>query len=77
MGLGLDGMGLDDDADMLREIRLAHLLLGQPDRDASGPVALPGTQAVLHAAWSGGRAAILGPDDGGGRLAPVPRPICC
>ncbi|GHC89470.1 amidohydrolase family protein [Novosphingobium pokkalii] len=70
MGLGLDGMGLDDDADMLREIRLAHLLLGQPDRDHGGPVTLPDSQPVLHAAWSGGRAAILGPDDGGGRLAP-------
>lgn len=64
MGLGMDGMALDDDEDMLREIRLANLLIGQPC--SHGPVAPP--HIALEAAWQGGRRAILG-EDGGGIIA--------
>lgn len=70
LGLGLDGMALDDDADMLRELRLANLLMTQPQAGGNGPVALPDPAPALHAAWVGGRAAILGTADGGGQIAP-------
>ncbi|MBC2665178.1 amidohydrolase family protein [Novosphingobium flavum] len=69
VGLGLDGMALDDDEDMLRELRLAHLLMSQPCRHQQGPVARPDPATALKAAWEGGRAAILGAD-GGGRIVP-------
>ncbi|WP_082835811.1 amidohydrolase family protein [Croceicoccus bisphenolivorans] len=74
-GLGLDGMALDDDQDMLRELRLAHLMLTQPCRHEEGPVARPDATATLHAAWEDGRRAILGADGGGRITAGAPADI--
>jgi cytosine/adenosine deaminase-related metal-dependent hydrolase len=53
VGIGLDGMAFDDDADMLREVRLASRLLG-PRGDAN-----PGLDrlGILRAAFSDGRVA--------------------
>jgi cytosine/adenosine deaminase-related metal-dependent hydrolase len=66
-GIGLDGMSLDDDDDMLREIRLLRHLAN---------IAIPGqldeaipVSALFDAALRTGRRTIVG-DDGGGTLAP-------
>ncbi len=53
VGIGLDGMAFDDDADMLREVRLASRLLG-PRGDARPGLDRPG---ILRAAFSDGRVA--------------------
>ncbi|WP_306118231.1 MULTISPECIES: amidohydrolase family protein [unclassified Roseitalea] len=53
LGIGLDGMAMDDDADMLREVRLAAQVLGGRGFDRPG---LP-RKAVLAAAFSTGRRA--------------------
>jgi cytosine/adenosine deaminase-related metal-dependent hydrolase len=63
LALGLDGMSLDDDDDMLREMRLLKFGLAQgvrsdPPRDI---------ELALDALWSSGRRSILG-EDGGGRI---------
>jgi len=65
-GIGLDGMSLDDDEDMLREIRLLRHL---SNLAAPGEVeeVLP-VSALFDAAIKAGRCSILG-DDGGGALA--------
>lgn len=62
-GIGLDGMSLDDDEDMLREMRLLKIGL-EP-----GIAADPEADAVLAlaAGWQIGRRSIVG-EDGGGRL---------
>ncbi|WP_145612201.1 amidohydrolase family protein [Nitrospirillum amazonense] len=64
LAFGLDGMSLDDDDDMLREMRLAYHLAGAAagDGEALSPA------DVLKGAWETGRHTILG-NDGGGRLA--------
>lgn len=61
LGIGLDGMGLDDDADILRETRLTSMILGPRRFD------MPGfSQAdVLRAAFSTGRRAYDGTDGAG------------
>lgn len=56
LGIGLDGMAIDDDADMLREVRLAAKLLGPRRFDAPGLSC--GT--VLRAAFADGRVAYDG-----------------
>jgi cytosine/adenosine deaminase-related metal-dependent hydrolase len=56
LGVGLDGMALDDDEDMLREVRLTAMLLGPRRFDTAG---LP-REAVLRAAFSDGRVAYDG-----------------
>lgn len=56
LGLGLDGMALDDDADMFRELRLAMSLLAPKRFDQSGL----SRQALLCAAYSDGRIAYDG-----------------
>ena len=65
-GIGMDGMALDDDEDMLREVRLANLLMTQP-QEGSEPMAAPCPGHALHAGWAGGRYGLLG-EDGGGRI---------
>ena len=64
-GIGLDGMSLDDDDDMLREIRLLRHLgnIAAPGQ-AEEAVPLP---VLFDAALVTGRRTILG-NDGGGRL---------
>jgi cytosine/adenosine deaminase-related metal-dependent hydrolase len=64
VGVGLDGLSLDDDNDMLRELRLAWRLNAG---DGLAPAITPA--AVLDVACRTGRRSILG-DDGGGGLAP-------
>lgn len=66
-GIGLDGMGLDDDEDMLREMRLLRHLANLDASDWSGEVLTPAE--ALRAAVQTGRHGILG-EDGGGRIAP-------
>ena len=53
LGLGLDGMALDDDSDLLRETRLTAVLLGQQSNSLS-------RKAVLRAVFSDGRVAYDG-----------------
>ncbi len=66
--LGLDGMSLDDDQDMLRELRLVHHGFARPAKDH--PAIDP--SMILDAATRIGRRTILG-DDGGGRIEPGAR----
>jgi cytosine/adenosine deaminase-related metal-dependent hydrolase len=64
-GLGLDAQPIDDDDDMLREMRLVHLLhQGFGFEETLSPARL------LRAAMRDGRAAILGSDDGPAPLDP-------
>jgi cytosine/adenosine deaminase-related metal-dependent hydrolase len=65
LALGLDGMSLDDDQDMLRELRLVHHGFARPakDRPALDPA------LILDGAMRIGRRTILG-EDGGGLIAP-------
>ncbi len=56
LGIGLDGMALDDDADMLRELRLTAALLGPRGFDRPGLARAD----VLRAAFSDGRVAFDG-----------------
>ncbi len=60
-GIGLDGMALDDDEDMLREIRLLRHLARATTREPISDAAL------FDAAVRVGRETILG-DDGGGAI---------
>ncbi len=53
LALGLDGMAIDDDADMLRESRLAALLLGPRGFDRQGI----DRSAILRALFADGRVA--------------------
>jgi 5-methylthioadenosine/S-adenosylhomocysteine deaminase len=66
VGVGLDGQALDDDQDMLRELRLAWSLADLAEPEA-GPL-MPG--ALLGLGTSGGAAITLGPEAPLGRLAP-------
>ncbi|ARN18726.1 amidohydrolase family protein [Piscinibacter gummiphilus] len=59
-GLGLDGMSLDDDEDMLRELRLAWHLLAASDRRGRFTFADLFRAACVH-----GRTTVTGPDGGG------------
>jgi cytosine/adenosine deaminase-related metal-dependent hydrolase len=60
VALGLDGYGLDEDDDALRELRLAHLLhAGTGFRVAASRAAL------LRAALAAGRLSVTNVDDGG------------
>jgi len=59
-GIGLDGMALDDDDDMLREIRLLRYI-----QQAQGQTSLSAGD-LFDAACNRGRASII--DDGGGRI---------
>jgi cytosine/adenosine deaminase-related metal-dependent hydrolase len=65
VAVGLDGMSLDDDQDMLRELRLVHHGFARP------PVGHPAIDPamILDGAIRIGRRTILG-EDGGGRIAP-------
>lgn len=64
VALGLDGLGLDEDDDALREMRLAHLLhRGWGFEEAIGDA------DILAMAVRNGRPAVLGEGEGG-RLAP-------
>jgi cytosine/adenosine deaminase-related metal-dependent hydrolase len=65
LGLGLDGHALDDDDDILREMRLAWSL--QRDPEVATPVLAP--RQVLELATTGG-AKLLGKTGQLGRLAP-------
>lgn len=55
LALGMDSTTLDADEDMWREIRLAHLLHGQPRPEPWGP--RPSPADLLRAATTGGGAA--------------------
>lgn len=68
-GLGLDGMALDDDEDMLREMRLSGHLLGEA-QDAQG-----GYAALMEAVCVNGRYTITGPDGGGVLQAGAPADV--
>jgi cytosine/adenosine deaminase-related metal-dependent hydrolase len=59
LAYGLDGMALDDDQDMLRELRLARLVA------SDGRVR--GEERVLQGSWQSARRSVLG-EDGGGRI---------
>ena len=61
LAVGIDGMALDDDADLLRETRLAALCLGP--RGAAG--AGPSRAETMAAAIRGGRLALDGGDHPG------------
>lgn len=69
-GLGLDGMSLDDDEDMLREMRLAwhQLQTADADADADGDERFA-LGDLFRAVCVHGRQSITGAD-GGGELAP-------
>lgn len=64
LAIGLDGASLDDDQDMLRELRLVRLLHAR----AAGARPAIDDVAVLDGCWRVGRRTIVG-DDGGGRIA--------
>ena len=64
-GFGLDGLPIDDDDDMLREMRLVHLLHQGVGFDDAVPPA-----RLLRAAMRDGRSAVLGRDDGPPPLTP-------
>jgi len=66
VGLGLDGISLDDDQDFVREMRLGLTLHACPGVDA--PAISP--EQVLRMATVGGARSTLGPDDPPGRLEP-------
>lgn len=69
-GLGLDGMSLDDDEDMLREMRLAWHQLQAHDRGDRFDLA-----ALFEALCVDGRNSMLGPDGGGMLQAGAPADI--
>ena len=64
VAFGLDGMALDDDEDMLRELRLAWHAAAQGASVGAGL----DPRRVLQGAFEIGRMSALGPD-GGGRIA--------
>ncbi len=66
VGLGLDGIALDDDQDFLREMRLCATLQACPGIGAPGV----GPAQVLRMATADGARAVLGADDPPGRLEP-------
>ncbi len=66
VGLGLDGVALDDDQDFLREMRLCATLQAYPGIGAPDV----GPAQVLRMATAGGARAVLGADDPPGRLEP-------
>jgi 5-methylthioadenosine/S-adenosylhomocysteine deaminase len=65
LGIGLDGHGLDDDQDYLREMRLARTLAAMKASGAGEPSA----RDVLAMATRGGAAVTFGPDCAMGALA--------
>ncbi len=69
LGLGLDGHGLDDDQDFLREIRLAHTLSAMRVAQMPAETHGPSEQDVLAMATHGGAGVTLGIDGQLGRLA--------
>ena len=56
LGIGLDGLALDDDADMLREVRITAALLGPRRFDQSGLT----KETILCSAFSDGHVAFDG-----------------
>ena len=66
LGIGLDGQGLDDDQDLLRELRLAWTLANGPG--AHAPTVAP--PALLHMGTAGGAAVTFGPEVPLGVVAP-------
>ncbi|WP_299790510.1 amidohydrolase family protein [uncultured Marivita sp.] len=58
LGIGLDGLALDDDADIWRELRLAQTLLGPRGVDGGGLQ----QRAILRAAFATGARALDGKD---------------
>jgi hypothetical protein len=77
MGLGLDGMGQTTMPTCCAKSAWRTCCWANPIGITAARVTLPDSQPVLHAAWSGGRAAILGSDEGGGGSRPARRPIYC
>jgi cytosine/adenosine deaminase-related metal-dependent hydrolase len=65
VGLGSDDMAVDDDEDMLAEVRMAHIA----QRIWEGPEPALGARDVLRLLWEGG-ARIAGLDGEVGRLEP-------
>ncbi|SFG00563.1 Cytosine/adenosine deaminase [Novosphingobium sp. CF614] len=69
VAFGLDGMALDDDEDMLRELRLAWHFGARESRPGGGPGGGPGEgldpRAVLRGALDAGHRSILGSGAGG------------
>jgi cytosine/adenosine deaminase-related metal-dependent hydrolase len=65
VGLGSDDMAVDDDEDMLAEVRMAHVA----QRVWEGPEPMLGVREVLRLMWEGG-ARIAGLDAVVGRLDP-------
>jgi len=65
VGLGVDDMGVDDDEDMLAEVRMAHVA----QRIWEGPEPALGARDVLRLLWEGG-ARIAGLEGEVGRLEP-------
>ncbi len=61
LGIGLDGMGFDDDADILRELRLTAALLGPRRFDTAGL----SRSAILRAGMATGRTAFDGAEGQG------------
>lgn len=70
VALGLDGVGLDDDDDALREMRLAHLLHAGWGYDAQVSRA-----QMLDIVFTNGRRAVLNRDGGGALAAGEPADI--
>jgi cytosine/adenosine deaminase-related metal-dependent hydrolase len=66
LGVGLDGQTLDEDQDMLRELRLAWTLANRPG--ASAPTI--GAASILQMGMEGGAHITLGPDARVGRVQP-------
>jgi cytosine/adenosine deaminase-related metal-dependent hydrolase len=66
LGVGLDGQTLDEDQDMLRELRLAWTLANRPG--ASAPTI--SAASILRMAMDGGAHITLGPDARIGRVEP-------
>lgn len=69
-GVGLDGMSLEDDDDILREVRLLRGVAQAVEPGLSGAGDRPGMAATwFDALLKNGRESVVGPD-GGGRIYP-------
>jgi cytosine/adenosine deaminase-related metal-dependent hydrolase len=62
LGVGLDGHGLDDDQDYLRELRLAHTLAAMRGEMPDATATKLRAEDVLHMGTAGGAAATFGHD---------------
>jgi 5-methylthioadenosine/S-adenosylhomocysteine deaminase len=60
LGIGLDGHGLDDDQDYLRELRLAHVLASMRTAQPGASAEAPSVHDVFAMATRGGAAATFG-----------------